>query len=43
MARNFGLPRKINRHERTPVWLTWLVIFAIKLGIFHPAKFPSSG
>ena len=39
MGRNFGVPRQIDRHERTPVWPTWLVTFAIKLGIINPAKF----
>ncbi len=43
MARNFGVPRQIDRHERTPVWPTWLVTFAIKLGIINPAKFPYRG
>jgi hypothetical protein len=43
MARNFGVPRQIDRHERTRVWPTWLVTFAIKLGIINPGKFPYSG
>ncbi len=40
MARNFGVPRQIDRHERTPVWPMWLVTFAIKIGIINAAKFP---
>jgi hypothetical protein len=43
MARNFGVPQQIGRHQRTPVWPTWLVTFAIKLGIINPAKFPYRG
>jgi hypothetical protein len=43
MARNFGVPRQIDRHERAPVWPTWLVTFAIKLGIINPGKLPYSG
>jgi hypothetical protein len=43
MARNFGVPQQIDRHQRTPVWPTWLVTFAIKLGIVNPAKFPYRG
>jgi len=43
MARNFGVPRQIDQHERTPVWPTWLVTFAIRLGIINPAKFPYRG
>jgi hypothetical protein len=43
MGRNFGVPRQIDRHERTPVWPTWLVTFAIKLGIINSAKFPYRG
>ena len=43
MARNFGVPQQIGRHQRTPVWPTWLVTFAIKLGIVNPAKFPYRG
>jgi hypothetical protein len=43
MARNFGVPRQIDRRERMPIWPTWRVIFAIKLGIINPAKFPYHG
>jgi hypothetical protein len=40
MARNFGVPRQTNWHERAPVWPTWLMTFAIRFGIINPAKFP---
>jgi hypothetical protein len=40
MPRNFGVPRQIDRRERALIWPTWLVTFAIKLGIINPAKFP---
>ena len=43
MARNFGVPRQIDRYERAPVWPAWLVTFAIRLGIINPAKFRYRG
>jgi hypothetical protein len=36
MARNFGVPRQIDRHTRTPVWRTWLVAL---LGVINAATF----
>ena len=38
MARNFGVPRQTNWHERAPVWPTWLMTFVIKF--INPARFP---
>jgi len=40
MARNFGVPRQTNWHERAPVWPTWLMTFAIRFGIINSARFP---
>jgi hypothetical protein len=40
MARNFGVPQQTDRNERSPVWPTWLVTFAIRFGIINPQKFP---
>ena len=37
MARNFGVPRQIDRHKSAPFWPTWLVTFAIRFGIINPA------
>jgi hypothetical protein len=36
MARNFGVPRQIDRHTRTPVWRTWLEAL---LGVINAATF----
>jgi hypothetical protein len=36
MARNFGVPRQIDRHTHTPVWRTWLVAL---LGVINAATF----
>src|SRR4051794_28210464 len=33
MARNFGVPRQIDHHERTPVWPTWLVFLRSSLAL----------
>jgi hypothetical protein len=36
MARNFGVPRQIDRYKRTPVWRMWLVAL---LGIINASTF----
>jgi hypothetical protein len=36
MARNFGLPRRIERHKRTPVWRMWIVAL---LGFINASAF----
>jgi hypothetical protein len=36
MARNFGVPRQIDRHKRTPVWRMWLVAL---LGFINASTF----
>ena len=38
MARNFGVPRQIGRHERAPVWPMWVVAFAM-IGVINAATF----
>jgi hypothetical protein len=38
MARNFGVPRQVNRHERAPVWPMWVVAFAM-IGVINAATF----
>jgi hypothetical protein len=38
MARNFGLPRQVNRHERAPVWPMWVVAFAM-IGVINATMF----
>ena len=40
MARNFGVTRQTNWHERAPVWPTWLMTFAIRVGIINPGEVP---
>ena len=36
MARNFGVPRQIDRQKRTPVWRMWLVAL---LGFINASTF----
>jgi len=43
MARNFGVPRPTNWHERAPVWRRWLMTFAIRFGISTRRRFPRRG
>ncbi|MDB5608537.1 MAG: hypothetical protein JWP25_5437 [Bradyrhizobium sp.] len=38
MARNFGVPRLIDRYERAPLWPMWVLAFAM-IGIIHAATF----
>jgi hypothetical protein len=38
MARNFGVPRQIDRYERAPLWPMWVLAFAM-IGIIHAATF----
>jgi len=42
MARNFGVPRQIDRHERAhkraPLWPMWVVAFAM-IGVINAASF----
>jgi len=35
----FGVTRQIDRRERVPIWPTWLVTLAIKLGIINPGPY----
>jgi hypothetical protein len=40
MARNFGVPRPMNWRDPAPVWPTWLMTFAIRVGIATRRGFP---
>jgi hypothetical protein len=31
MARNFGVPRQIDRHERAALWPMWVVAFSMSV------------
>jgi hypothetical protein len=38
MARNFGVPRQVDRHERATLWPMWVVAFAM-ISVINAAAF----